>query len=538
MAFRFILMRILAVLISFFSINSIIAQTVNPNPWVMDTDTTKTVTYKNPIIPGFYSDPSVCRVGEDYYLVTSSFEYFPGVPIFHSRDLVNWKQVGHVIHRKEQIPKDLNIFAATIRHHKGTFYMITTNVSTKGNFYMTAKNPEGPWSNPIWIDVAEIDPDLFFDDDGRSYVISSTFELTEIDLSTGKLIGEKRKVWNGNGGRYPEAPHIYKKDGFYYLMAAEGGTEEAHSVTISRSNSIWGPYINNPSNPIATHVNVAGMGKHIQGIGHADIVLAHDSSWWMVLHGYRSVAGYPPHHTLGRETCLVPVNWPEGGWPVVNGNGTVPLEIRHSTLPLQKLAITPTRDEFQNTSLGLKYNTIQPYDEKHIYVDPSESQLVLKGTSLKIGDKGSPTFVGQRLTDISFTSSTLMEFNPSGENEVAGMTLTNNGSHFDLVVSKSDNTRVVYVELQFGQTVYRSKEFILKPGPVNLKIEGTGPEFIFSYTQNGENFTIIEKADARFLSTETVGWFTGVYIGLYATGNGKSSKELARYNYFEYEGRQ
>ena len=159
-----------------------IAQPLNPNPWVVQSDLTKPVTYRNPIISGFYPDPSVCRVGEDYYLITSTFEFFPGVPILHSRDLIHWQQIGHVIHRREQIPENLSIFAATVRYHAGIFYMITTNTTTRGTFYVTATDPAGPWSDPIWLDDIEgIDPDLYFDDDGRAYVISSSFELTEID---------------------------------------------------------------------------------------------------------------------------------------------------------------------------------------------------------------------------------------------------------------------------------------------------------------------------------------------------------------------
>jgi len=512
------------------------SQTINPNPWVKKTNDTDVVTYSNPIIPGFYSDPSICRVGDDYYLITSTFKFFPGVPIFHSKDLVNWEQIGHVIHRKEQIPTDLNIFAPTLRYHKGTFYMITTNVSTKGNFYVTATDPAGPWSDPVWIDVSGIDPDLFFDADGRVYVISSDFELTEIDLSNGKLLGEKRKVWNSTGGRYPEAPHIYKKDDFYYLIAAEGGTEEAHSVTIARSNSIWGPYIDNPANPIATHVNVAGMQKTIQGIGHADMVMAHDNTWWMVLHGYRSVSGYPPHHTLGRETCLIPVSWSEGAWPVANGNGSVPVKMTHPTLPQQPFKPKPTRVDFKEEALGLEWNYVQPPNENSFTLDAKKGVLSLQGSAIKIGGKGSPTFVGRRLTDIKFSATTRIDFEPQVDNEEAGMILLNNGSHFDIVVFNKKGQRYVVVKLQFGQTMYRSKELALEPGPVDLKIEGTGPEFIFSYAQGSNEFSVIEKADARFLSTETVGWFTGVYVGLYATGNGAPSNASADFDWFEYVG--
>lgn len=513
------------------------SQQINPNPWVMAPDTTAEVTYQNPVIPGFYPDPSVCRVGEDYYLVNSTFEYFPDVPVFHSKDLVNWKQIGHCIDRKEQINGEINIFAPTIRYHDGTFYMITTNVAHGGNFYVTAKDPAGPWSDAIWVDMPEIDPDLFFDDDGRAYVTTSTFEIAEIDIKTGKLLSERRKIWNSTGGRYPEAPHIYKKDGFYYLLAAEGGTEEAHMVTIARSHNIWGPYIENPANPIATHVIVAGMGKPIQGIGHADIVQAHDDSWWMVIHGYRSVTGYPPHHILGRETCLVPVSWPKGEWPVVNGNGTVDVEMTHATLPLVPVDAKPARTDFNAPELGLEWNYINPPTGKNIQLDSNEGTLTLMGSDIQIGDDGSPAFVGRRLTDISFSATTRLEFDPENENEEAGMTLVNNGSHFDIMVNTKNGNRYLVVKLQFGRTTYHSKEIELEPGFVDLKIEGNGPEFIFSYGQNNKDFETVEIAAARFISTQTVGWFTGVYVGLYATGNGTPSKVPAVYDWFEYVGK-
>ncbi|MCF8358161.1 MAG: glycoside hydrolase family 43 protein [Prolixibacteraceae bacterium] len=503
----------------------------------MAPDTTAEVTYTNPVIPGFYPDPSVCRVNDDYYLVNSTFEYFPGVPVFHSKDLIHWDQVGHCIHRKGQIDGEINIFAPTIRYHKGTFYMITTNVTYKGNFYVTAKNPAGPWSDAIWIDMPEIDPDLFFDDNGKTYVITSAFELAEIDIATGKLLSERRKIWNSTGGRYPEAPHIYKKDGFYYLMAAEGGTEEAHMVTIARSHNIWGPYIDNPANPIATHVNYAGMGKPIQGIGHADIIQAHNNTWWMVIHGYRSVTGYPPHHMLGRETCLVPVSWPKGGWPVVNGNGTVPVEMTCPTLPQIPVEAIPARTNFNKKELGFEWNYIQPPGGQNIILDPEKGTLSLKGSALKIGEKGNPSFVGRRLTDIKFEATTRIAFNPANENEEAGMILLNNGSHFDITVHAKNEKRYLSVKLQFGQTLYQSTIIELTPGTVDLRVEGTGPEFIFSYAQNNRGFKTVEKVDARFLSTETVGWFTGLYVGLYATGNGKPAEAPAVFDWFDYRGK-
>lgn len=235
-----VLMALILLLLS--SLGNAVFAEAPTNPFKARPEPEAEVTYRNPVIPGFYSDPSVVRVGEYFYLVTSTFEYFPGIPVFHSRDLVNWKQIGHVIHRPDQLPQGLNIFACTIRYRDGTFYVITTNTGRGGNFFVTATDPSGPWSDPVWVDVGGIDPDLFFDEAGRVYTVGSSFELYEIHPTTGELLSEGRKIWASTGGRYAEGPHLYKKDGWYYLMAAEGGTEEAHSETIARSDDIWGPY--------------------------------------------------------------------------------------------------------------------------------------------------------------------------------------------------------------------------------------------------------------------------------------------------------
>lgn len=504
------------------------------NPFAAASDPNAEVTYHNPVIPGFYSDPSVCRVGEDYYLITSTFEYFPGVPVFHSKDLVNWEQIGHCIHRKEQLPGGVNIFAATLRHHKGIFYMITTNLTGKtGNFYVTATDPAGPWSAPVFINIPGIDPDLFFDEDGKSYVISSPFILYEIDLETGELLSEGRKVWNGTGGRWSEAPHIYKKDGYYYLMAAEGGTEEAHSETIARSHSVWGPYTDNPANPILAHANAAGQGNPIQGVGHGDIIQAHDASWWMVFHGYRTVSD-KAHHILGRETCLAPVTWPKNGWPVVNGNGTATVDMTCPTLPLKPFPQKMGRLEFDSEALGLDWNHVQLPREENYTLSARKGYLRLKGASEVMGTRNNATFVGRRLKDFYFTAITRLEFDPKNENEEAGMILLNNGSHFDIIIRQMAGKRMLEVKLQFGQTLYRSESIELKPGPVNLKIKGEKSTFTFSYAQGNRNYTDIETVDSKFLATETVGFFTGVYVGLYATGNGQPSKANADYDWFEY----
>jgi alpha-N-arabinofuranosidase len=499
-------------------------------------DTAAPITYRNPVIAGFNSDPSICRVGDDYYMVSSTFEYFPGVPVYHSKDLVNWQLIGHCISRPDQLPNELNIFATTIRHHNGVFYMITTNTGIEGNFYVTATDPAGPWSDPVFIKVKAIDPDLFFDDDGKVYVTSSTFELFEIDLKTGNLLSEGRKVWNGTGGRYPEGPHIYKKDGFYYLMAAEGGTEEAHTQTIARSKYIWGPYSDNPANPILSHVNAPGQGSPIQGVGHADITQAHDGSWWMIFHGYRPVIGYPVHHTIGRETFLAPVSWPTNGWPVVNGNGTVTLDMRVPTLPLKPFEAKPSRSDFKDQELDLEWNYLRYPVSSNYSTTARKGYLRLKGSAQTIEDRKSPTFIGRRVRDLNFAASTELEFNPSRENEEAGLTLINNGAHFDLLIKQENGRRVLVSRLRFGGVVHDSKPVILKPGPVKLAVQGEKASLTFMYAQGNETLKPVQQVDGRFISTETIGGFSGLYLGLYATGNGKASTAVADYDWFEYIG--
>ena len=239
--------------------------------------------YQNPVISGMHPDPSVCRVGDDFYLVNSSFQFFPGVPIYHSKDLVNWEQIGNVLNRPSQLYlKDAaswaGIYAPTIRYHEGTFYMITTNCSDKGNFIVHTTDPAGEWSDPIWLKQGGIDPSLYFED-GKCYLVSNPTDciyLSEIDPKTGEQLSESKALWTGTGGRYPEAPHIYKKDGWYYLLISEGGTEMGHKVTIARSKNIDGPYSPNPSNPILTHIDQQAQSNPIQGTGHADLVQAPD----------------------------------------------------------------------------------------------------------------------------------------------------------------------------------------------------------------------------------------------------------------------
>ncbi|MFQ9094250.1 MAG: glycoside hydrolase family 43 protein [Ruminococcus sp.] len=263
--------------------------------------------YQNPILPGFHPDPSICRVGDDFYLVTSSFEYFPGLPIYHSRDLVHWEQIGHCLTRDSQVhlvtgaPNCLNIYAPTIRYHDGLFYVIVTNVTgdNHGNFIITAKDPAGEWSDPIALPFPGIDPSLFFDEDGKVYYLGTDggIYLSEMDITTGAAIGETHRLWQGTANN-PEGPHLYKIDGMYYLLLAQGGTELCHMAVLARSESILGPYEPCPHNPVLTNI---GQSLAIKAAGHADLVEDAEGNWWAVCLGIRPLA-YPFRHNLGRET--------------------------------------------------------------------------------------------------------------------------------------------------------------------------------------------------------------------------------------------
>ena len=503
----------------------------------------KTEGYFNPVIPGFHPDPSVCRVGDDFYLVNSSFEYFPGVPIFHSRDLINWKQIGYCLTRDNQLPLDkcrasAGIYAPTIRHHNGVFYMITTNVSGGGNFIVTATNPAGEWSDPIWVETSGIDPDLFFED-GKVYVCGTDgkkgIQINEIDIKTGKRIGETRHIWKGTGGRYPEGPHIFKKDGFYYLLLSEGGTEYGHKVTIARSQELMGPYVGNPANPILTHKDELKQDSPIQGTGHADFVQAADGSFWMVFLAFRPATGR--HHILGRETFLAPVVWMPNSWPVVNGNGTVELQMDVKTLPQVFVKNEFERVEFDKPELDLSWNYLRNPVRENYSLTEKLGAITLKATEVGLQDEDTPTFIGRRQQHFNFEATTELEFTPNSNNDEAGLTvLMNNKHHYKLTVTRQDGNRKIAIHCRLGGFYFPTgQSFDLDEGTVKLRVTGTNNYYAFWYAQGNSEFKELGKCDAYLLSSETAGGFTGVYIGLFASANGYKTSAKAYFNWFEYK---
>jgi alpha-N-arabinofuranosidase len=499
-----------------------------------------TVKYNNPIIPGFYPDPSVCRVGGDYYLVTSSFEYFPGIPIFHSRDLVHWEQIGHCLTRKSQLnltntPSSLGIFAPSIRYKNGRFYVITTSFKGQGHFYVYTDDPYGEWSEPVYVEGTGFDPDLFFDNNGKVYFIREDFyghgiRLWEIDIETGKLSGEEKLIWDGFEDKLCEAPHIYKINDYYYLLAAEGGTHRGHMVVAARSKNVEGPYIGCPNNPILSHrCNVM---HSIQATGHADLVEDQKGHLWLVFLGIRQVGGY---HHLGRETFLSPVKFDENGWPVVNDGRPIELEMEADCLPEYRVKAIPSRDDFDGERLNLWWNFRRnPLDELWSLTE-RKGFLTIHGQKQCLDDIDFKSFIGRRQQHFNCRVRTLMKFSFSINGQEAGITaIMNEGHHYEIAVSVMGSVNSVIVRKRIGDI---SSVVYCKPisyDTIYLEIAAKADKYIFSYGESEDDMIRAAEALPKYLSTEVADGFTGVYFGMYASGNNVADNVTAFFDWFDY----
>jgi len=494
--------------------------------------------YTNPVLPGFYPDPSVCRVGADFYLVTSSFEYFPGVPVFHSRDLVHFRQLGHCLTRPSQLPLERapassGIFAPTIRHHRGRFYMTTTNVSSFGNFIVSADAPEGPWSEPMPIAQPGIDPSLFFDDDGT--VIFTTSHggalQSRIDIVTGQLLSEPKLVWTGTGGQYPEGPHLYKRQGFYYLLLSEGGTEYGHMLTIARSPDPFGPFEPCPRNPLLSH---RSLRSPIQGVGHADLVEALDGSWFAVCLGFRP-HGYPPCYHLGRETFLCPVSWHADGFPILGEHGRLP---ERGTTPLDAwpLADAPPRDDFDTPRLAVVFEQLRNPVPGRVTLLERPGFLRLWGGPENLDDTAAPAWVGQRQRQFSADATVCLEFDPAVESDEAGLTVRmNERHHYEVFVTRRDGATSVVVRRRIGSLRAEVARRSVPPGTPRLilRISAVRDTYTMLWGSSEDRLEALAEGETRYLSTEVAGGFTGVYFAVYATGNGTACQHPADFDWFE-----
>lgn len=496
--------------------------------------------YKNPIIPGFYPDPSICLVGDDYYLVNSSFEFFPGVPLWHSKDLVNWEQKSYVLDRQSQLNLDKartsgGIFAPTIREHNGRFYMIVTNVSNGGNFYVWTDDINGTWSEPIYVAQGGIDPSIFFDDDGTVY-FHSTYSDAEgkncigqctIDIETGEILEKTRILSYGSGGKAPEGPHMYKINGYYYLMLAEGGTEYGHMETISRSLSPWGPWELCPHNPFLTHRNSNNVPGFFQGLGHADLFEGKDGKWWIVFHGIRPTQ-FMFHH-VGRETMIAPVEWDEKGWPVVySGNYITTVMDTNRDVPVQDPHRFDTADKFDSPAPRLEWSYLRNPDMSRYEFG---NGLKLIGGEDTLDGMGSPTWLGRRQQHIDMSAEAIMSFNPESEAFETGLGVFHtNEHHYDLIITKRSGKTVCLLRRRVVDMLIESEPVILEDsGQFKLKIESNRLEYRFYVEINGEN-VLVGTGSTQLLSTECMNCtFTGCFIGMFAVGSGKA--DVSEFNY-------
>ena len=512
--------------------------------------------YLNPILTGFYPDPSIVRRGDDYYLVNSSFSYFPGVPLFHSRDLVHWTQIGSVLARPSQLAVDSagisrGIFAPVIREHAGTFYMITTRAD-KGNFIVTTSDPAGSWSDPIWLpDVDGIDPSLFFDDDGKAYVVNNgppigkplydghrAIWMQEFDVASKQMIGPRKLIVNGGVdiSKHPiwiEAPHIFKRNGFYYLICAEGGTADQHSEVVFRSTSVWGPYAPGPINPILTQRQLdPSRSFPITSTGHADFVETQAGEWWAVFLGVRPYGDNL--YNTGRETFLLPVRW-DGDWPIILADrALVPYVHQRPALPAQPGASIPTagnftvRDDFESSNLAPYWTFIRTPREPFYDLSSHPGWLTLAAGSAPLGAHAHLSFVGRRQQHLNASASTAMVYAPDRPGEVAGLVaFETDDFNYLLGVTMVNGRRVVEVVRRDGraspvQAVVASAPLDAPAtDPIYLKIVARGSAYDFSYATRPDRWTpLVTGADGTLLSTKIAGGFSsnfvGVMFGVYA----------------------
>ncbi|TDC66055.1 glycoside hydrolase family 43 protein [Actinomadura sp. GC306] len=510
---------------------------------------TSAARFENPVLPGCHPDPSVCRVDGDFYLVTSTFEWFPGLPVFHSRDLVHWRQIGHALDRPGQLPLEGvpasgGLYAPTLRHHDGTFYLICTLVDGKdwsGHFVLTASDPAGPWSDAHRLEGEGIDPSLFFDDDGTAWCtgtrLTGRYEghteiwLRRFDPAALALTGEEHVIWDGavKDAIWSEASHLYKIGGRYYLLTAEGGTALDHAVMVARADEVTGPYRGNPRNPVLTHRDLRA-GHPIVGTGHADLVDTPDGEWWMVLLGMR------PHHgdrcVLGRETFLAPVAW-EDGWPVTGGR-VVP-DPPFPDLPPHPWPAVPLCDQFDGPELAPVWNVLRGPRDRWWSLAERPGHLRLRVRPETLADTASPSFVGRRQQHHDFAAFTSLDFTPADE-EWAGLALVQNNDFHVLLVSTADGIRLVKRE-QGVETVLAAAP--AAAGPVRLAFEARGRWYRASYAPGDaagpDGWTPLGgPVDGDILSSQVAGGFTGVYVGPYATANGRASTNHADFAWFEY----
>jgi len=510
--------------------------------------------YANPILQGFYPDPSVTRVGDDYYLVNSTFGWFPGIPVFHSRDLVNWTQIGNAIDRPDQLDfKSLGlsrgVFAPDISWHDGTFYIVNTCVDCGGNFVITAKNPAGPWSKPVWLPELDggIDPSLFFDDDGSAWLVNNSMPpgkelypghraiwIQRFDTRALKLTGPRTVLVDG-GVRpeekpiWIEGPHLFRKDAWYYLIAAEGGTAENHSEVVLRSRTVTGPYEPFAGNPILTQRDLpANRPNPITSAGHVDFIETRDGDWWATFLATRPYAG--DFYNTGRETFLMPVRWHEG-WPTITKpSEVIPWIATKPNLPGGSLPPFPTngsfvvREDFASTKLP--FHWVEMRNPRESWWKIENGGLELRARPIALGANGNPSFLARRQQHINATATTEVSFRLSKNAEAGLVALQSDEYWYFLAVAEDNGRTVIRLKRRAGATEPATGVTVEQaPLPerkvIQLRIGAHGAKYDFSWSTDGKRWNVLAKdQDGTLLSTKRAGGFVGAFFGVHAYQKG------------------
>jgi xylan 1,4-beta-xylosidase len=504
--------------------------------------------YSNPILQGFYPDPSILRVGSDYYLVNSTFAWFPGMPIFHSRDLVHWTQIGNAIDRSSQLNfgklgMGQGLYAPDISWHDGTFYIVNTCVGCGDTFVITARNPAGPWSDPIFLpDLAgAIDPSIYFDPDGTAWIVNNgpppekpryeghrALWLQQFDFKRMKTVGPRTVLVDG--GVHPEqnpiwieAPHVFKKNGIYYLIAAEGGTAEQHSEVVFRSNKVTGPYVPLATNPILTQRDLPDGRPHpITSTGHAQFVETPAGEWWAVFLGVRPYDAANNFNT-GRETFMMPVRWKDG-WPRITDPGqVVPWVAKAPDLPREAMGPVrmngdfTSREEFNSPRLSPYWMMLRNPQGHWWRIEGGALQLDARPVVL--GDDGNPSLLARRQQHLNATATTELRFHPGSDNAEAGLVAMQSDEYYYFIGVGSDRGKpVVRVRRRAGDAASTLAEAPLSgTQPVQLRISAHGASYDFAWSSDGRHWrTLVRGADGTILSTKKAGGFVGAVFGLYA----------------------
>ena len=512
-----------------------------------------TTQYRNPVVAGFHPDPSAIRVGDDFYLVNSTFGYFPGLPVFHSRDMVSWRQIGNAIDRPGQINygKDeltRGLFAPAISHYQGTFYIANTCFYCDGgNFIVTAKNPAGPWSDPVWLGFPGIDPSLFFDDNGTAWMVNNDIPqgkmlydghraiwMQQFDIATQKMIGPRTVLVDGGADpaskpEHIEGPHLFKHEGWYYLTAAEGGTGEQHAQMVWRSRQVTGPYEPWPGNPSLTQRDLdPNRPQPVTSAGHAQFIKLKDGSWWAVFLATRPYRGN--ENNLGRETFLLPVTWHDG-WPMILPRGErIPVVLQRPDLPSDPQPVPTTgpfawREHFTAGQLPPQWMTIHPPKQPWFKTGADGLRITPSTTSLGgHGSGGQPAYLAHRLQHHHATITATLDPNSIDNGDLAGLALIQNERHHYVVAIENGQQGAAIVVLQrtgehspvAGQEL---KRIALSPvnQPVSLRFELEGPRLnVYYATDPGHWQAIATNLDASLLSAAIAGGFIGNTFGPYA----------------------